>query len=206
MNRVCRVLSLDVKGTSYSLVRDPVALTKRLSRFYEIGASIPFRFRAKLGENARIYNYTDALLVTVFDTPLPSSGILEMAEMIVRECEDASMVVRCFLTRGVENEPEPRPTQWSGDEPKPYQFLFGVNTAIMTADIGEHAHLPGKIYADEYEWSALGKPDGDTYVVDGRRQCFFVRGELDWVPYPRTGAPRVDIEHEKPLLMFHRIR
>lgn len=206
MNRPCRVLSLDVKGTSHSLIRDPVALTKRLRRFYKIGESIPMRFGTELGKDARTYNHTDALLITVFDTMLPSSGIRQVAETIVQECETESMVVRCFLTQGVENEPEPRPAQWSGDEPKPYQFLFGVNTAIMTADIGEHAHLPGKIYADDYEWSALKKPDGETYVVDGSGQCFLVRGEGNWVPHPWTGAPRVDIEHQKPLVTFHRIR
>lgn len=207
MNRACRVLSFDVKGTSHFLVRDPDVLTRRLRRFYEIGESIPMRFGAKLGENARTYNHTDALLITVFNMTLPSSGILQVAETVVQECEDASMEVRCFLTRGVENEPEPRPVQWSGDEPKPYQFLFGVNTAVMTADIGEHAHLPGRaIYADDFEWPELGKPDGETYVVDGRRQCFLVRGERNWVPHPSTGAPRVGIEHGKPLVTFHRLR
>lgn len=204
MKRPCRVLTLDVKGTSHFLLRDPDALTMRLRRFYQICESIPMRFGSQLGEDARAYNYSDTLLVTVFDLSLPSKGIVEVARVLVDECRAADMTVRGFLTRGIENLPHPAVGQWSGAEPKPYQFLFGVNTAVVAADVGEHAHLPGTLYVDEDQWRALGMPAGTKYVVDGRGQCFRVESDSRWIQHPPS-SERVKIEDSKPLFEFHEI-
>jgi hypothetical protein len=179
---VCRVLWLDLKGTTAVLLREPQALPERLSRFYNLCASVVTTFDTQLGEY-RSFNFSDtyALLVYSKERDVPSSTLVEVADYLVGKCGSQGMVVRAFITKGVENKDpmeDLRSTIARGDGRSLHEVLFAVNTAVVAAGVGEHAHLPGTVLVDEEIARALKPQIKETFFVDAEGDGFRREGGL----------------------------
>lgn len=202
---VCRLLWLDLKGTTAALIRDPQALPERLSRFYNLCASVVSTFDAQLREY-RSFNFSDtyALLAYSKEGDVPSRILVEVANYLIDKCGAQGMVVRAIITAGVENK-DPmeglRAPIGRGDGRSVHEVLFAVNTAVVSAGVGEYAHLPGTLLVDEQIARALKPPIKETFFVDA-----------DGDGFRREGDSYVDLRSGKtsavdgPGYVFHRIR
>jgi hypothetical protein len=202
---VCRVLWLDLKGTTAALLREPQALPERLSRFYDLCASVVTTFDTQLGEY-RSFNFSDtyALLVYSTERDVPSSALVEVADYLIGKCDPQGMVVRAFITKGVENRSQMedlRAPIGRGDGRSLHEVLFAVNTAVVAAGVGEYAHLAGTLLVDEEITRALRTQIKETFFVDAEGNGFRREGDL-----------HVDLQSGKtsgvdgPGYVFHRIR
>lgn len=205
----CRVLWLDVKGTTFGMLKEPERLRERLSHFYKISEAIPSIHGSRLGRY-RAYNFSDTLMLTVFsrEHEISSNVLVEVALDLIGRCQANEMRVRGFLTTGVEADAHPSappPAAWTdgGSGEDRYRFLFGVNTAVMAAYLADGAHLPGTLFADDMIWKQLGCPSGDPYAVASNGEAFRRESNSRWVSVLR---PSASVSLEGPYYEFHRLR
>jgi len=204
MNRPCRLLLLDIKGTSHLLAADPTALRERLLQFYGVCQNTRLSHSVALLDS-RAYTFSDTFMLTVFkhENEVSSTELIKIARELIDSCEHQGMKVRGFLTTGVESSEDIAPPSIEGVGDAEVRHLFGVNTALITADLGEHSHLPGTLFADDIIWNAAGSPTCDTFAVSAEDYHVFRKRNGN---YTSMTKPNRVVKMKGRFYSYHQLR
>jgi hypothetical protein len=158
--------------------------------------------------DSRAYTFIDTFMLTVFarEDEVSSTELIRIANELINSCERQEMKVRAFLTYGVESDEDItlQDIETVGSEEVTYRHLFGVNTAVVSADLGEHSHLTGTLFVADFIWKAAGSPTSEaTFLISEEDHNVFCEKNGRYFSMTK---PNECVELKGSMHMYHRLR